>query len=70
VIRYGPFVAPIDLDRLKAAPLAPLAEVPTVDVRGYLPATARIYKCPLHGTVWARPGVPPCDCDPHLDADP
>jgi hypothetical protein len=43
---------------------------PTVDVVGYRPATARIYKCPLHGTVWARPGVPPCDCDPHLDADP
>ena len=43
---------------------------PPVDVTGYLGATARRYECPLHGTVWGRPWVPPCDCDPYLDVDP
>jgi hypothetical protein len=73
VIRYGPFVAPIDLDRLKAAPLAPPPEVAPVDVRGYLPATAVVHKAGSM-VVW-HPYGDRCECfelmrDQLLDEDP
>jgi hypothetical protein len=57
-------------DLMIPAWFTPLPEIPPVDVVGYRPATSRVYKCPIHGIVWAKPGVPPCDCEALLDADP
>jgi hypothetical protein len=56
--------------------VTPQPDNPPVDVLGYQPPPAAILpasavsKCPIHGIVWARPGVKPCDCDEFLDADP